>query len=82
MFKVKVITYNDIHLSINPMYLNVAVLFISKCLQICFILENLYKYHSLLYVNRDFLKFAVHFLNIKLLILSTIKSIVIPSRYM
>ena len=29
VLKVKVITYNDIHLLINPMYLNIAVLFIS-----------------------------------------------------
>ena len=29
---VKVITYNDIHLLINPMYLNIVVLFISECL--------------------------------------------------
>ena len=36
--------YNDIHLSINPLYLNVAVLFISECLQHCFILENLFQY--------------------------------------
>ena len=30
-------------LSINPMYLNVDVLFISECLQHCFILENLFQ---------------------------------------
>ena len=30
MLYVKVITYNDIHLPIQPMYLNVAVLFISE----------------------------------------------------
>ena len=33
VLKVKVITYNDIHLLINPTYLNIAVLFISECLQ-------------------------------------------------
>ena len=33
---VKVITCNDIHLSINPLYLNVAVLFISECLATLF----------------------------------------------
>ena len=35
--QVNVITYNDIHLSINVMYLNVAVLFISECQLHCFI---------------------------------------------
>ena len=30
VLKVRVITYNDIHLLINPMYLNIAVLFISE----------------------------------------------------
>ena len=35
--QVNVITYNDIHLSINTMYLNVAVLFISECQLHCFI---------------------------------------------
>ena len=29
MLYVKVITYNDIHLPIDPMYLNIAVLFIT-----------------------------------------------------
>ena len=43
VLKVKVITYNDIHLLINPMYLNVAELFISKWLQYCFLLENLFE---------------------------------------
>ena len=37
------ITYNDIHLSINPMYLNVAVLLISECQLHCFILEDLFQ---------------------------------------
>ena len=37
---VKVITYNDIHLSIDPKYLNVGVLFISECPLHCFILEK------------------------------------------
>ena len=36
---VKVITYNDIHLPIDPMYLNVAVLFISEYPLHCCILE-------------------------------------------
>ena len=30
MLYVKVITYDDIHLPIEPMYLNVAVLFITR----------------------------------------------------
>ena len=38
---VKVIAHNDIHISINPFYLNVAIMFLSECLQNCFILENL-----------------------------------------
>ena len=43
MLYVKVITYNDIHLPIDPMYLNVAVLFISEYLLHCFILQNLFQ---------------------------------------
>ena len=34
-------SHNNIHLSINPMYLNVAVLLISECQLHCFILEDL-----------------------------------------
>ena len=43
---VKVITYN---LLINPMYLNIVLLFISECLQSCVILENLFQL-SLLHI--------------------------------
>ena len=43
MLKGKVVTYNDMHLSINPMYLNVTVSFVTECLQHCFILKNLFQ---------------------------------------
>ena len=43
MLYVKVITYNDIHLPIDSMYRNVAVLFISEYPLHCFILENLFQ---------------------------------------